>query len=401
MSSSYNRPSTGSPALEAMSDAILAIAGELSADAVLKKIVDSARYLADARYAALGVPDSRGGFAEFITSGMTAEQWDAIGPLPRTHGLLGVMLQTSEPFRTQNVENDPRFQGWPDHHPHMKSFLGVPIVSKGEVIAAFYLTDKLNGGGFTQADQHLIEILGAHAAVAIENARLYERSRELSIIEERNRLAREIHDTLAQGLAAITLQLETAEALMDADTDLGRVRQNVTRALTLAQNNLEEARRSVLDLRAAPLEGRTLVEALSALGRDTDAEGGPSVDFESTGLARDLPPQIDVGLYRIAQEALTNVIKHAEAQRVTVRLVVSSNYVRLLIEDDGCGFDPSNVSQDNYGLIGLNERAKVLGGSLRLESSVGVGTRLEVHVPLSASVPRPKVETTQRCGETS
>ena len=401
MSSSYNDPTTSSPAFEAMSDAILAIAGELSVDAVLKKIVNSARYLADARYAALGVPDNRGEFAEFITSGMTSEQWDAIGPLPRTHGLLGVMLQTQKPFRTHNIETDPRFQGWPDHHPHMKSFLGVPIVSKGDVIGAFYLTDKLNGGGFTKADHHLIEILGAHAAVAIENARLYERSRELSIIEERNRLAREIHDTLAQGLAAITLQLETAEALMDTDGDLGRVRQNVTRALTLAQDNLEEARRSVLDLRAAPLEGRTLVEALRALGRDAAADGGPLVDFETTGEPRRLPPQIDVGLYRIAQEALTNVIKHAEAQRVTVRLEITPNYVRLFIEDDGRGFDHSNISTDNYGLIGLNERANVLGGSLRLETSDGVGTRLEVNVPLSASVPRPRVEATEQLEETS
>ena len=269
------------------------------------------------------------------------------------------------------------------------------------MIGAFYLTDKLDGGVFTQADQHLIEILGAHAAVAIENARLYERSRELSTIEERNRLAREIHDTLAQGLAAITLQLETAEALMDADADLGRVRQNVSRALTLAQDTLEEARLSVLDLRAAPLEGRTLVEALTALGKDSAADGGPPVDFETAGAPRALPPRIELGLYRIAQEALTNTIKHAEAQHAAMRLVTTANYVQLLIEDDGRGFDPSRVSQDSYGLIGLNERARVMGGTLRLESSDGAGTRLEVNVPLSASVPRPGVEDAEPTGETS
>ena len=289
MSSSYNDPSGSSPAFAAMSDAILAIAAELSIDAVLKKIVDSARRLADARYAALGVPDNKGAFAEFITSGMSAKQWDAIGPLPRTHGLLGAMLHSREPFRTRNIQRDSRFEGWPDRHPHMMSFLGVPIVSKDEVIGAFYLTAKLDGSGFTRADQHLIEILGAHAAVAIENARLYERSRELSIIEERNRLAREIHDTLAQGLAAITLQLETAEALMDTDADAGRVRHSVSRALALAQDNLEEARLSVLDLRAAPLEGRTLVEALTALGKDSAADGGRSPAFAPSNRVGALP----------------------------------------------------------------------------------------------------------------
>jgi signal transduction histidine kinase len=356
-----------------MSDAILAIAAELSIDAVLKKIVDFARRLADARYAALGVPDNRGAFAEFITSGMSARQWDAIGPLPRTHSLLGAMLHSREPFMTRNIQQDSRFEGWPDHHPHMKSFQGGPIVSKDEVIGAFYLTDNLDGSGFTQADRHLIEILGAHAAVAIENARLYERSRELSIIEERNRLAREIHDTLAQGLAAITLQLETAEALMDTDADAGRIRHSVSWALALAQDNLEEARLSVLDRRAAPLEGRTLVEALTALGKDSAADGGPPVDFETTGEPRPLPPRIEMGLYRIAQEALTNVVKHAWARQVAMQLVTTPNYVQLFIEDDGRGFDPSEVSHDAYGLIGLNERAEVLGGTLRLESGDGVG----------------------------
>lgn len=143
-------------------------------------------------------------------------------------------------------------------------------------------------------------------------------------------------------------------------------------------STLSRGGRSVFDPRVAPLEGRTLVEASKALGRNAGAEGGPSVDFETTGLACELPPQIDVGLFRIAQEALTNVIKHADAQLVTVRLEVTPNYVRLVIEDDGRGFDPSNISPDNYGLIGLNERANVLGGSLRLESSDGVGTRLEM-----------------------
>ena len=141
MSSSYNSPLSSSPAFAAMSDAILAIASELSVDAVLEQIVNAARELVMARYAAIGIPDDDGGFAEFITSGMTEEQYEAIGPLPRTHGLLGAMLLDTKPFRTRNIENDSRFDQWPDHHPHMKSFIGAPITSKGEVIGAFYLTD--------------------------------------------------------------------------------------------------------------------------------------------------------------------------------------------------------------------------------------------------------------------
>src|SRR3990170_7293612 len=169
MNEGFSCPHCGAsaPALKAMSDAVLAIAAELSVERALKKIVHAARELVDAQYAALGVPDGRGGFAQFITSGMTSEQWEAIGPLPRTHGLLDVMLQQPEPYRTRDVQEDPRFQGWPEAHPDMRSFLGVPIVSRGEIIAAFYLPDKESAPAFSETDQRFIELLAAHAAIAI------------------------------------------------------------------------------------------------------------------------------------------------------------------------------------------------------------------------------------------
>src|SRR4051812_11412525 len=207
-----------------MSDAVLAIAAELSVEAVLQRLVDAARELAGARYAALGVPDGEGAFEQFITSGMSDELVAAMGPLPRTHGLLGAMLESERPYRTLDVRRDPRFRGWwPRAHPQMRSFLGVPIVARGGVIGAFYLTGepRPRGGGprappqmrsslgaplaarggiigafsltkkvgaaaFGDEDQELIEMPAAHAAIAIETARLYERSRELTVVEERN-----------------------------------------------------------------------------------------------------------------------------------------------------------------------------------------------------------------------
>src|ERR671919_95125 len=171
-------------ALEAISEAVLAIAAERSVEPVLRRLVHSARELAGARYAALGVPDGSGAFAQFITAGMSDELIAEMGPLPRTHGLLGAMLESADSYRAADIRQDPRFRGWwPRAHPQMRSFLGVPIVARGSVIAAFYLTDKEGAGEFGADDQRAIETLAAHAAVAIENARLLERIRELSIVE--------------------------------------------------------------------------------------------------------------------------------------------------------------------------------------------------------------------------
>ncbi len=200
----------------------------------------------------------------------------------------------------------------------------------------------------------------------------------------------------AQGLAAIALQLESAEALLEAGTDPRRLRRALTQALGLTRANLEEVRRSVLDLRAAPLEGRMLVEALAALLYQVAAEHGFDVDLTTIGGARPLSPRLEVGLYRMAQEAFTNVVKHAAARRVTISLVSTPTLVQMVIEDDGRGFDPAAIPPHHYGLIGLNERARLLGGSLRIESSRGIGTRLEVQLPLSAAEPQPHVAITSQ-----
>src|SRR3954447_22746022 len=189
-----------STAFRALSDVVLAIASEHEVEPVLQLLVHSARELAGARYAALGIPDGEGAFESFITSGMSDELIEAMGPLPRTHGMLGAMLDSAQPHLTDDITADPRFRGWwPSAHPQMRSFLGVPIVARGEVIGAVYLTEKADGGTFSLADQRLIVLLAAHAAIAIENARLHERSRELSIVEERNRLPPGVHPKREDG----------------------------------------------------------------------------------------------------------------------------------------------------------------------------------------------------------
>jgi two-component system, NarL family, sensor kinase len=237
--------------------------------------------------------------------------------------------------------------------------------------------------GLSPEDLQLLYTIGDLLAIAVERARLFDRSARLGAVEERNRLAREIHDTLAQGLTATGLQLESAEAFLETGPDTERARASLSRALDLTRSNLEEARRSVLDLRAAPLEGRSLPEALEVLVDRWEAETGVAARFAAVNRARPFPPRVEVALYRVCQEALTNVAHHAGAVSASVRLVATPEAVRLVVEDDGCGFDPSRVEGDRQGLVGMRERVEMLGGTLDVHSTPGgAGTRVEAAVPL-------------------
>ena len=218
----------------------------------------------------------------------------------------------------------------------------------------------------------LLHTIGDLLGVAIERARLHAKRLESAQTEERNRLAREIHDTLAQDLSAIAFQLEAAEALLDGGQ--ARARKSVTAALDLTRKALEEARRSVLGLRAAPLEGRSLQAALAALA----AENGVAFEGDS---GSPLPPAVEVGLYRIAREALQNALRHAKASFIILRLESPPGRVRLTVQDDGKGFSESGT-EGRFGLVGMRERARLLGGAFQVESSPGAGTRVTVEVPL-------------------
>lgn len=245
------------------------------------------------------------------------------------------------------------------------------------------------------ADLRLLHTIGDLLSIAITRARLFAQSVELGAVQERNRLAREIHDTLAQGLAAITLHLETADALLEgrvllegsgpADERIraeARIRKAVEQALLLARSNMEEARRSVLDLRAAPLEGRTLAEALAALGEAlADRQPALTIEQHIVGAGQPLPARLEIGLYRIAQETLANVERHAGATNVRLELAITPGLVRLVIADDGAGFDPAHIPPGHWGLQGIRERVRLLAGVFTLQSSPGHGTRLSVEVP--------------------
>jgi len=385
---------SASPAFRAVSEVVQAIASERSLAPVLLRLADAARELVNARYAAIGVPDGEGGFASFIASGMTDKQWDAIGELPRQHGLLGAMLESPEPVRMPDISLHERFEGWPDAHPHMHSFLGVPIVSHDEVIGAFYLTDKKDGRRalFTDADQDLIETFAGHAAVAIENARLTERSRELTVVEERNRLARDLHDAVNQTLFSVALTADAAALLVDSEPK--RAKDQLQTVRELARGAMDELRSVIFELRPADVASdgfaETLRKHVDVLRRIYEVD----IELELEG-AWPLSPLaerevvLEREIFRIVQEAIGNALKHSSAERVSVRLATPDHRVLVAVADDGSGFDPAGPqAQRHLGLVSMRERAESIGGDLRIESAPGAGTTVSLEVDLGGRDPR-------------
>ncbi|MBC3985834.1 GAF domain-containing sensor histidine kinase [Streptomyces buecherae] len=376
-------PGTG---LAAVSTALLAMNRQLEVRDVLKTIVVSARELLNARYAALGVPDDHGGFAQFVVDGVSEKQWKAIGPLPRQHGILAAMLKDATPQRLADVRTDPRFEGWPDAHPEMSDFLGLPIADGDEVLGALFLANKqcprpTGGCGFTAEDEELLGILAQHAAIALTNARLYERSRELTIAGERARLAHELHDAVAQKLFSLRLTAQAATALVHRDPD--RARSELQQVTALAAEAADELRAAVVELRPAALDEDGLVATLRTQTQVLDRAQSTRVTFSAHGV-RALPSAQEEALLRVAQEALHNALRHAGASRVEVTLARHGASGALLsVRDDGRGFDPSAVRRAgrHLGLVSMRDRAAAVGGALTVESAPGKGTLIEMEVP--------------------
>ena len=280
-----------------------------------------------------------------------------------------------------NVLTCSRLDGLVDGTDGLRYHASIPLYAGEKKLGVMNVASEA-WRGLGSEDLQLLNTVGDLLSIAVERARLFERSARLGAVEERNRLAREIHDTLAQNLTATGLQIESAEALLETDAEPERVRAALDRALSLTQSNLDEARRAVLDLRASPLEDRPLPEALKSLVNRWEAETGVPATFRSVNGSRPLPPGVEAALYRVGGEALNNAARHAEAGRVTVRLVSTPEAVNLLVEDDGQGFDPSRVPEDRHGIVGMRERVEMLGGVLRVESGPEGGTHVEARVPL-------------------
>jgi two-component system NarL family sensor kinase len=260
----------------------------------------------------------------------------------------------------------------------------IPLYAQDRKLGILNVASR-NWRGLSEDDLQLLNTLGDLLSIAIERAHLFEQSVHLGVLEERYRLARELHDTLGQGLAAIAMRLDALDALIETDMAREQIHEQVRQVRDLARTNLEEARRAVLDLRAPPLEGRSLSEALARLTKAIFAAHPVHLSYAARGDDHPLPVHMQSGLFRIAQEALNNIVQHAHAHRVAVQLTTTPELVHLTIEDDGCGFDPVRLPPHHYGLIGIHERTKLLGGEVKIESRPQQGTTLHVRIPLEAT----------------
>jgi signal transduction histidine kinase len=370
----------GAKQLRRLLEAVTALGSELDLAVVLRRIAEIATELVDARYGAVGVLDrSRTRLAEFVTVGIDDEAIAVIGRLPEGHGILGKLIVDNRPLRLPDLREHPDSYGFPPNHPAMTSFLGVPVWVRGEVFGNLYLTEKGNGEVFTDVDEELVVGLAAAAGVAIENARLHEQVRELAVLEDRERIARDLHDTVIQRLFATGLLLQGAhrltkrpevaeriqQAVDDLDVTVRHIRSVIFELQPITSGD-ESVRRDLLAVTA---------EQARALGFDPVIRFDGPVDTAADDLVADC-------LVNVLREALSNVGRHAQATRAEVDVAVGDGQVRLTVTDDGIGFTGGD-HDGGRGMRNMRERAERLGGALTVTSpGAGRGTRLSWCVPV-------------------
>jgi signal transduction histidine kinase len=372
--------------LAALEDAIRGIA-VLDVDRVLQLIADRVRELVGARYAALGIVGPGESIERFVTSGITLEQRLRLGPPPRGHGLLGLIIREGRSLRIPNIAAHPNSYGFPPNHPPMTTLLGVPVTVKGQPIGNFYLTDKEDGREFSEADQQLVENFAVHAGIAIENARLHDQVQRLAIVEERERISKDLHDGIIQGLYGIALSLEDLPELMEDDREeaVGRV----DRAIDGLNVTIQDIRSFIQGLHSELGLGGDLADGLASLAHEFRLNSLVDVDVDLDGgraAASILPVGHRVHLLNIAREALSNASRHGRAPQGRIELATEGEQLVLTITDDGVGFDPRiDPGEGHLGLANLRSRAATMRGTALVDSAPGKGTRIIVRVPVEVA----------------
>ncbi len=372
-----SQPANAGPrSLRRLLDAVITLGSNLDLEAVLRHIIESAVALVDARYGALGVLDeSATKLSQFIPVGMDDETYDAIGTLPEGHGILGLLIVDPKPIRLPDLHEHPDSFGFPPNHPPMKSFLGVPIRVRNQVFGNLYLTDKTTSEVFTDIDEELVVALAAAAGVAIENARLHLKVREMALLEDRERIARDLHDTVIQRLFATGLRLQGAARLADRP----EVAQRIVQAVDDLDLTVKYIRTAIFGLEGSMRSDRGLRHQILAIASDAAGALGsdPSVLFD--GPVDAVPDVVATELLAVLGEALTNVARHGHARRVEVQVTVGEQVV-LRVADDGRGL-PDELRAGGRGMSNMRARAARLGGAFDASPGAPSGTVIEWRVP--------------------
>lgn len=372
--------------LLALHRAGLDVASELSLDIVLNKVVDQARNLVGARYGAVSVIDREGNVKEFITSGVTPEERAAIGAPPVGHGVLGVVLHEGRHLRLSDVADHPRSAGFPPNHPVMRSLLAVPISCKSPFLGNIYLSEKIDGALFTVDDEETLERFAVPAGIAIDNAHLHAQAAEIATARERQRIAHEMHDGLAQVLGYVNTKVQAAKQYLrrgkteEANTQLDELAVSARQAYS-------DVRESIVGLRTLPGSNRTLAEVLGEFLNLWKEQSGVSTELTIDADLR-LQTLVELQIVRIIQESLTNIRKHARATTAGVRVHGLDGHLIVTVSDNGYGFNPEVIARGEFpklGLTTMRERATSIGGSLDIDSVPGTGTTVRFIMPLAAA----------------
>lgn len=367
--------------LAAVNEASLALSSDLDLGSVLQRVVDLSCEVTGARYGALAMLNDEERIAQFLTAGMSQEERNKIGHFPEGKGLLGVVIRQSEAVRVDRILDDPRSSGFPANHPTMTSFIGLPILYEGRTVGDLYLTDKAGDQPFNQQDEETLRTFAAHAATAIENARLYQQVQDFVVLEERERIGMDLHDGVIQSLYATGLTLENS--LEDLETDQAQVRPQLEKAIQELNRTIADIRGYIFNLRPAVLADTDLAGAVGGLLQELKVNALLDVRLmEESEACRGLSEAQMSALFHIAQESLVNVRKHAQASSVSASMEQRDGIFHMTITDDGVGFDPARPG-GGQGLRNMQERVQALGGQLSVDSGHGQGTRLCVELPLA------------------
>ena len=367
--------------LIALHAASLELVKDVSLDHLLERIAKVACEQADARYAALGVLDEDGKLVKFITVGMTDDEIKLIDHPPVGKGLIGELMNTEIPLRVPVIQDHPRSSGFPDHHPNMVSFLGVPIRALNHQLGQIYLTEKIDAPAFTADDEKIIQMLAAYAAAAIQNARLHENTRRLAVLEERERIGMDLHDGIIQSIYGVGLSLESALHSFEEDPQDAKGR--IQHSIESLNQAIRDLRAYILDLRPRQMGSEGLLSGLNRLITEFRANTLAAVQISGTdNELQELPQPRSMALFHICQEALANIAKHAKAKQVDISLWSTEERLLMEIHDNGKGFEMETMNATiGHGLANMQTRARSVGGDVDISSVVGEGTTVLAWVP--------------------
>jgi signal transduction histidine kinase len=359
---------------------MLLIQADLALPQLLRHVVEEARSMTGARYGALGVLDEgHTVLEEFITVGLTPEEEEAIGLRPTGEGLLGLVIADPRPLRIAGLGAHPESSGFPPHHPPMSSFLGVPIKVRDEVYGNLYLTDKVGWSEFTSNDQALVEALALAAGIAVENTRLHDQAAAAAVYADRDRLARDLHDTIIQQLFSVGLSIQSVAA--------GSNPQQASEHLSAAVASIDEAirrlRTTIFELGLGEAESGIRARVVSLLGDLRGVIGFPVEPIFDGPVDAAVSERVAEQLLPTLREAVTNIGRHAEATRSEVLLEADNGFCHLRVTDNGRGIGQGSETRGGLGLTNMRRRAEMLGGELTVGATPHGGTELSWRVPLS------------------